>query len=68
MKEVKEKIDKVEQLTEDLDKIIKLIQKMENSSLEDLDSLKRESIFIKSEFEKRYGESSPTKTNPSEKT
>jgi hypothetical protein len=56
----------LEQLTEDMEKVLGLIKKMENSSLEDLDTLKKESILIKKEFEERYGKDDPTQTNPSQ--
>jgi len=54
----------IEQLTKDMEKILSLIEKMENSSLENLDSLKEESILIQKEFEERYGKDDSTQTNP----
>lgn len=54
----------IEQLTKDMEKILSLIEKMENSSLENLDSLRKESILIQKEFEERYGKDDPTQTNP----
>lgn len=61
-----DKQKEIEQLTKDMEKILSLIQKMENSSLDNLDSLKEESILIQEEFEKRYGKENPPETNSSE--
>lgn len=61
-----DKEKEIEQLTKDMEKILSLIQKMENSSLDNLDSLKEESILIQEEFEKRYGKENSPETNSSE--
>jgi hypothetical protein len=61
-----EGFDKVEQWTKDLDRIINVIQKIEKTSLEDLEDLKKEIILIKKETENRYGKDNPTKTDTSE--
>ena len=54
---------KLEQMVEDLEKILNLFKKMENSSIEDVDSLKEESILIQKELKERYGEEDPPQTN-----
>jgi len=51
------------QLLSDLDKVMNLCKKMENSSLEDVDSLKKESILLQKELKERYDESNTGKTN-----
>ena len=56
----------LEQLLGDLNKIIGLFKKMENSSLEDVDSLKEESILLQKELKERYGEENPPETDTSE--
>ena len=37
---------------------------MENSSLDDVDSLKKESKLLQKELEERYGKEDTPKTNP----
>ena len=54
---------KLEQMVEDLEKILNLFKKMENSSIEDVDSLKEESILIQKELKERYGEEDSPQTN-----
>ena len=61
-----DKQKEIEQLTKDMEKILSLIQKMENSSLDDLDSLKKESILIQEEFKERYGKEDTPETDSSE--
>ena len=56
----------LEQLLGDLNKIMSLFKKMENSSLEDVDSLKEESILLQKELKERYDEENPPKTDTSE--
>ena len=56
----------LEQLLGDLNKIIGLFKKMENSSLEDVDSLKEESILLQKELKKRYGEENSPETDTQE--
>ena len=54
----------LEQMVNDLDKIMDLFKKMENSSLDDVDSLKKESKLLQKELEERYGKEDTPKTNP----
>lgn len=61
-----DKNKELEQMMGDLDKILDLFKKMEKSSLDDLDSLKEESILLQEEFKKRYGKENPPKTDSSE--
>ena len=51
------------QLIEDLNKIMDLFKKMENSSLDDVDSLKKESDLLSKELKERYDEENSSKTN-----
>ena len=44
----------LEQLLGDLNKITDLFKKMENASLDDVDSLKEESTLLQKELKKRY--------------
>ena len=57
---------KLEQMVEDLERILNLFKKMENSSIEDVDTLKEESILIQEELKERYDESDTGKTNSQE--
>ena len=57
---------KLEQMVEDLEKILNLFKKMENSSIEDVDTLKKESILIQEELKNRYNESDTGETNSQE--
>ena len=50
-------------MVEDLEKILNLIKKMENSSIEDVDALKKESILLHEDLKERYDESDTGKTN-----
>ena len=61
-----DKEKEINQLAEDMEKILGLIEKMENSSLEDLDTLKKESILIEEEFKKRYGKPDSPQTDSQE--
>ena len=61
-----DKEKELEQMVGDLEKILNLFKKMENASLDDLDSLKEESILIQEEFKKRYGKENPPETYSSE--
>ena len=56
----------LEQMVNDLDKIMNLFKKMENSSLDDVDSLKKESKLLHKELKKRYGQENPPKTDSQE--
>ena len=53
-------------MVEDMESIFNLFKKMENASLDDLDSLKEESILIQEEFKKRYGKENSPETDSSE--
>ena len=57
---------KLEQMVEDLERILNLFKKMENSAIEDVDALKKESILIQEELKERYDESDTGKTNSQE--
>ena len=57
---------KIEQMVEDLERILNLFKKMENSSIEDVDTLKEESILIQEELKERYDKQNPPETDPQE--
>ena len=57
---------KLEQMVEDLERIFNLFKKMENSSIEDVDTLKKESILIQEELKERYDKSDTGETDPQE--
>ena len=61
-----EQEQELEQLLGDLNKIMELFKKIENSSIEDVDSLKEESILIQEELKKRYGKQDSPETDPQE--
>ena len=54
------------QLISDFDKIIELFKKMEKSSLDDVASLKEESILLQKELRDRYAEEDSTETDSPE--
>tara|TARA_B100000575_G_scaffold208250_1_gene169574 strand:- start:7311 stop:7502 length:192 start_codon:yes stop_codon:yes gene_type:complete len=56
----------LEQLLGDLNKIISLFKKMENSSLDDVDSLKKASTLLQKELKERYGEKNTPETDTPE--
>ena len=56
----------LEQLLGDLSKITDLFKKMENASLDDVDSLKEESTLLQKELKERYGEEDTTETDTPE--
>jgi Asp-tRNA(Asn)/Glu-tRNA(Gln) amidotransferase C subunit len=56
----------LEQLLGDLNKITDLFKKMENASLDDVDSLKEESTLLQKELKERYGEENTTETDSPE--
>jgi len=60
-----DKEKELEQMVGDLEKILNLFKKMENASLDDLDSLKEESILIQEEFKERYGKENSPETDSS---
>jgi len=53
----------LEQLLGDLNKITDLFKKMENASLDDVDSLKEESTLLQKELKKRYDKSDTGETD-----
>lgn len=61
-----DKEKELEQMAGDLERILSLFKKMEASSLDDLDSLRKESILIQEEFKKRYGKEDTSKTDSPE--
>ena len=61
-----DKNKELEQMVEDMESILNLFKKMENASLDDLDSLKEDSILIQEEFKERYGKEDTPKTDSSE--
>lgn len=56
----------LEQLLGDLNKITDLFKKIENASLDDVDSLKEESTLLQKELKERYGEENTTETDTPE--
>lgn len=56
----------LKQMTEDLSKLMDLFRKMEKSSLDDVDSLKKESKLLQKELKERYGEENTSETDPQE--
>jgi len=63
---VMDKNKELEQLLSDFDKIMNLFKKMENSSLEDVESLKEESTLLQKELKERYGKEDSSKTDSPE--
>jgi Asp-tRNA(Asn)/Glu-tRNA(Gln) amidotransferase C subunit len=61
-----DKKENLEQLMEDLNKILNLFKKMEKSSLDDVISLKKESNLLTKELKDRYGEKDSPKTDSQE--
>jgi len=57
---------KLEQMVGDLERILNLFKKMENSSIEDVDTLKEESILIQEELKERYDKQDSPETDPQE--
>ena len=60
------KEENIEQLIGDLNKVLNLFKKMEKSSLDDVASLKEESILLQKELRERYGEKDTPETNTPE--
>ena len=56
----------LQQLLGDFEKIIDIFKKMQNSTLEDVESLKEESILLQKELKERYGEENSPETNTPE--
>jgi hypothetical protein len=61
-----DKDKELEQLLDDFEKLISFFKKMENSSLDDVDSLKEESILLQKELKERYGQEDTPKTDTPE--
>jgi Asp-tRNA(Asn)/Glu-tRNA(Gln) amidotransferase C subunit len=56
----------LKQMTDDLDRIMNLFKKMEKSSLDDVDTLKKESKLLHKELKERYGEENTSETDSQE--
>jgi len=56
----------LDQLLSDLNKITDLFKKIENASLDDVDSLKEESNLLQKELKNRYGEQDTGETDSQE--
>jgi len=56
----------INQLMEDLDKVMSLIKKIGESDVEHVDSLKEEIKLTRDELKERYGKEDSTKTDSSE--
>jgi Asp-tRNA(Asn)/Glu-tRNA(Gln) amidotransferase C subunit len=55
----------INQLMEDLDKVMGLIKKIGEADIEDVDSLKEEIRFTRDELKNRYDQENTPKTNAS---
>ena len=55
----------IDQLMEDLDKVMSLIKKIGEADVEDVDSLKKEIKFTRDELKNRYGQENTPKTDAS---
>ena len=55
-----------DQLVTDFDRIIELFSKMEKATMEDVDSLKKESTLLQNELRDRYEETDSTETDSPE--
>ena len=55
-----------DQLITDFDRIIELFSKMERATMEDVDSLKKESTLLQKELRDRYEETDSTETDSPE--
>ena len=54
---------KLNELMEDLDKVLGLIKKIGESTPEDIDSVKKEIELTRNELKGKYGEEDTSKTN-----
>jgi len=61
-----DKDKELNQLLNDFEKITDFFKKIENSSIEDVDTLKEESILIQEELKERYDKQDPPETDPQE--
>ena len=55
----------INQLMEDLDKVMGLIKKIGEADIEDVDSLKEEIKFTRDELKNRYGQKNTPQTDAS---
>tara|TARA_Y100000114_G_C11544260_1_gene224080 strand:- start:293 stop:478 length:186 start_codon:yes stop_codon:yes gene_type:complete len=55
----------INQLMEDLDKVMGLIKKIGEADIEDVDSLKEEIKFTRDELKNRYGQENTPQTDAS---
>ena len=55
----------IDQLMEDLDKVMGLIKKIGEADVEDVDSLKKEIRLTRDELKNRYGQENTPKTDAS---
>jgi len=53
----------IDQLMEDLDKVMGLIKKIGEADIEDVDSLKEEIRFTRDELKNRYGQENTPQTD-----
>jgi len=53
----------IDQLMEDLDKVMSLIKKIGEADVKDVDSLKEEIRFTRDELKNRYGQKNTPKTD-----
>lgn len=58
--------NELNQMLNDLDKIKSFFSKLENASLGDVETLKKESILLQKELKKRYGKENTSETDTSE--
>ena len=61
-----DKDKELNQLLNDFEKITDFFKKIENSSIEDVDTLKEDIIFTRDKIKSKYGEQDPPETNPQE--
>ena len=57
---------KLNELMEDLDKVLGLIKKISEATPEDVDSIKRDINLTREELKERYGKENTTETNSQE--
>ena len=56
----------INQLSSDLNKIMNMFRKVESSTLDDVDNLKKELNLLTKELKNRYGQEDTTETNSPE--
>ena len=57
---------KLNELMEDLDKVLGLIKKIGEATPENVDSIKKEIILTRKELKGKYGEENTSETDPQE--